>query len=285
MTAINTILQRDRVTVVCDTAYYDVGGYVQGFAPKAMVIPHWPGIVAMRGAIYVHALLVAKLSLRFASLDAFADEAETFLAEFCEEHYEMLHSSEAAPGIQVTAAGYSHSRGTCRAFVIEAGDVGDLSLSDGETFGAEAVDTHSKKLVELPLNRAMILPLPSAEAMEDVGLEPGVNIAALDAAGVRRFGTLVLRAQRQVCDVLAEGEEPTYAVGGQPVFLTVAKDGTITTSIGPAWPDKVGERIDPSQDVTEPSAPATAPGTAHMSRQQRRQYERMQRLRHKQFAA
>ncbi|MCJ2070581.1 hypothetical protein MKK75_17570 [Methylobacterium sp. J-030] len=280
MTAINTILQRDRVTVITDTAFYDVGGYVQGFAPKAMVIPHWPGIVAMRGAIFVHALLVAKLSLRFDSLDAFADEAETFLAEFCEEHYEMLHSSEAAPGFQVTAAGWSHKRGTCRAFSIEAGDVGDLSLSDGDTFGAEAVDMHSRELVELPLNRAMILPLPSAEAMEDVGLDPRVNIAALDLHGIRRFGTQVLRAQRQVCDVLAEDEEATYAVGGRPVFLTVTKDG-VTTSTGPAWPDKIGERIDPTQDL--PVEPGSVPGG--LNRQERRELERQKRLAGKRSAA
>lgn len=282
MTAINTILQRDRVTVITDTAFYDVGGYVQGFAPKAMVIPHWPGIVAMRGAIFVHALLVAKLSLRFDSLDAFAEEAQTFLTEFCEEHYGMLCSSGAAPGIQVTAAGYSHARGTCRAFSIEAGETGDLTLSNGDTFGAEAVDMHSKELIEIPMNRAMILPLPSADAMEDVGLDAGVNIAGLDLPSIRRFGTKVLRAQRQVSDVLAEDEEATYAVGGQPVFLTVTKEG-VTTSTGPAWPDKIGERIDPTQDLPSENGAATA--TGGMSRQQRRELERRQKQAAKRSAA
>ncbi|MDF2600092.1 MAG: hypothetical protein K0Q54_2915, partial [Methylobacterium brachiatum] len=123
MTAINTILQHDRVTVITDTAFYDGGGYVQGFAAKAIAIPHWPGVVAMRGPAFVFALLAAKVSLRFANLDAFADQAEAFLAEFCEEHDEMLQGQDGVPGIQVTAAGYSPTRRSCRAFVIEVGDV------------------------------------------------------------------------------------------------------------------------------------------------------------------
>lgn len=285
MTAINTILQRDRVTVVTDTAFYDAGGYVGGFAAKAIALPHWPGIIAMRGPIFVHALLASKVGFYFESIDAFAEDAESWLAEFCEAHSGMLASSGVAPCIQVTAAGYSPARGTCRAFSIEAGERGDLSLSDGHEFGVEAVDMSGRQLVEIPLNQAMIQPLPSAEAMEAVGLDPRVNIAALDAAAVRRFGTLVLRAQRQVCDVLAEGEEPTYAVGGRPVFLTVTKDGTITTSLGPAWPDKVGERIDPTRDLSEQPAAASAPGTAHMSRQQRRELERRARQAAKRSAA
>jgi len=51
MSALNVIVQRDRVVVVTDAAAYDANsGIVMGFGVKQAAIASWPGALATRGA-------------------------------------------------------------------------------------------------------------------------------------------------------------------------------------------------------------------------------------------
>lgn len=280
MTAINVMVQADAVHVITDSAWYDSEGIVFGFAAKAMAIAHWPGVVAVRGPMTGLVLLVAELSIRFRDIDEFAAEAEAFLPDFCERNHRFLTEWGGAADIQVIAAGYSPERGNCRAFVISSASDAHLSRPDDlEDFRGTLTDLDACQMVDMPLNRVAMIPMPSPSAMAATGLDSSnLVVSALDLPAVRRVGTQILTAQRHLSGAIALGSEPMHLIGGFPCFLTVHRDGTVTTSTGKAWPDVIGERIDPTGDPEpEPMPKATSAPYAGLSRQQRRIAARLDR--------
>ncbi|WP_150996296.1 hypothetical protein [Methylobacterium soli] len=274
------ILQRDVAHIVTDSAFYDLDGYVQGFAPKAVTIPHWPGILAVRGPMLGMALLLAEASIKFRNIDEFADGAEAFLADYCKRHHEALTQWGGPPAIEVHAVGVSPSTGGCRGFYVNSQpgeEDPDTLLSDDFDY-LSAGPAPVVALTEVNVPDIIVAPLPPDEFWGEVRASGfGGNLAALDHSAIRRLGTKILKAQRLETGTHFEGGEHHHFVGGFPVFMTLKRDGTITTSIGEAWADKVGERIDPSQD--REAERDAAPDLAHMSRQQRRQFERLKRER------
>ncbi|MFB0487776.1 hypothetical protein ABIE45_000362 [Methylobacterium sp. OAE515] len=243
MTAVNVITHRERVTVCTDTACYDGGGYVQGFTSKAIALPHWPGVIALRGPLYVLAQLAVEAGLRFADVDAFAEGAPDFLADFLEQQDHLLGQHGEIAGIQVTVAGLSRARNACRAFVVQAGEKWDVP--GAQWMQGDAVDLPVGEILDLPLDvLSMSPPVPDADVRR-AGIDPDADLSSLGMAGEQKLLSRIMGAQRQMRLPLNAGLEPIRAVGGQPVYVTVFRDGTITTSAGTRWPDRTGNLIGP----------------------------------------
>lgn len=238
MTAINVLLQRDAAHLVTDAAWYDLDGVVQHFGPKAQVVGHWPGAIATRGPGLANALIATEAGLLFADLDAFAEAAPGFLAEWCEREAHRLAGFEEQAHVEIIAVGWSKARNAPRAIFVQSRDAAGLAAASGITV---AEGEHAGGAFEvLEIEPGYVRPVPSAEALAFYGVDPEADFDAMPS--LTGYAKGLVCAQRELREPILPGEDPVCFVGGYVMQTIVTRDGVSTSKVA-SFPDEIGTRI------------------------------------------
>jgi hypothetical protein len=234
MTAVNVVCQPRHkcLHIVTDAASYYPDGIVGGLGTKVFTVPHWPGVVAVRGQGTGGPLIGHSLALNFATFDLMLAQVEQMLPALVIAH-------DLKGGIELILAGFSE-RGP-EAYVIETSaetpvgitaEAADAMVSAGSGFLPEPY-----VLQRLPNITAG--PMPPGDVVEAAWFE-GFTEDDDPEKVVKGLGQL-LEMQRQS---LFPGAR--YLVGGWGSLTTVCPTG-LEQRILQRWPDdKVGELIAPA---------------------------------------
>lgn len=281
MTAINVIVRPEAVYLATDGAWYNDEGVLYGFAPKTYPLPHWPGAIATRGPALALAMVGAEVGLLFEDIDAFAPRACEFLRNVVSRPEWQMMCRVERKDIDLVVVGWSRARNAPRAFMLSTGADSDLARPDlGEEWEGVTFD-RSEGYTLTEIEAAMMLPLPDAALLGQVGISADVDVEEVQPIDL---AMRMLCAQRQWKDAPAAGGEPTHFVGGFGMMTTVNSQAVSQMKTND-WPDSIGRRINarpfdllPIDRDTGSPAPVPPSGPPPgLSRQQRRAREAEQR--------
>jgi hypothetical protein len=234
MTAINVVCQKQRncIHVVSDAASYNPDGIIGGFVTKTFTVPHWPGVLAVRGTGSAGPRIGYLLSLNFGSFDALIDGIEAMLPS-------IVAAIEIPSPVEIIIAGFSE-RGP-ESYVIETSAETPIGVSD-EAFAAMVADGSGYCPEPYVLQR-----LPAITA------GPPPHDEVIMAAQFHGFKEdddpeIVIAGLRKVVEMQRQSlfDGGIYWVGGFAQLTTIRPDG-IEQRILQHWPeDRVGQLIRPT---------------------------------------
>lgn len=213
MSAINVLIQKDRVHLFTDGAAYLPDGQIQAILPKGRMLPHVNAAMAMRGAFIGLAPISEELS-RAASFDDLKANIVPVL-QSCAVHYEhLLNQCSCGTDFEVAIAGISEATGPTAYLVASHGaygepwiihDLGGLSATPANT------EVHNR-IVDI------------ASGREADRLDPVAD------------GLAIMEAQR------AARFDDGVTIGGFAQLTTIDADG-VHSRIIHRWPDRVGRKV------------------------------------------
>lgn len=236
MTAISSIVQRDKLHVISDGAGYDREGVMRLVASKVSQIPSYPGVVAARGATHVSDLLAHHFALHAPTFDVLVEKVEGLFPFLMDRFKDQLGGQN---DCQLFIGGWSAARQRMEFYFLPSDDL-HLQEVDGETRGDDEYDLQGAGALQL-LDRGSILP-----ALMEGDQERGFGEGGFDG-DVEYYARTLLELQRQRKHEPCDGRhsKPTHIVGAFAQVTTVTRD-SITTKILHRWPDKIGETIKPA---------------------------------------
>lgn len=218
MSAILAVIQKDRVHVMADGAFYDPGtGVLTGADCKVRAIPGVNAVYSSRGTEAAFPLFEQVCrEFDFATFD----DVVSALPGALEAHDALLAEIGAA-GSEVVVAGWSEARNRPEVYARQSHRE-DTSLQRGVCYKWDA---------------GMI-----AFGVELEGLPDPADFVPDDAIAAFQRGREV------ACDLhCGEHETPNigYSIGGGIFHIEIGPDGHHAGSILHYWPDVIGEPIDP----------------------------------------
>lgn len=211
MSAINVLIQNERVHLYTDGAIYQPNGQLSGIGPKVRLLPHLNATMAMRGAFLGLAPIAEELSAA-PSFDGLRDGIVDCLQKCAETYRHLLNQCASGPDFEAVIAGISETGGPT-AYIVASNDRygAPWSVIDLEGFSATPVnDVIHRRLYEIAAGRY-------ADQLDPVA-----------------DGLAIMEAQR------AAGEGAF--VGGFAQLTTVDADGVHSRVIH-RWPDQIGRRV------------------------------------------
>lgn len=233
MTAINIVCVKrlNALFVVADAARYRPDGVAVGFGTKIFTVPHWPGVVALRGAAVASPIVGDELAEKFATFDELVDGIEGVLPEIIRawslqnQHVELL------------IGGWSRERGAPESYVIET--TSELPVATTEADAAQA------EHLPAPFTLHSLPACVDGPAVTDMELIIAANWEGVDvnapaetiAWSMQKF----IEIQRQA--VWSDG---IHWIGGFAQLATVTPGG-VSQKILTRWPeDRRGELLKPT---------------------------------------
>ena len=236
MTAINSIVLRDRLHVFSDGAHYDRHGVIKAITSKISQIPSYPGIVAVRGATYSAPLLAHDFGLHAPNFDRLLEEVETLFPFLMEKYADQFGGNTSG---QLFLGGWSETRRKMELYFLSNDDLHLSSVEGEDTEGAFRPDVGELQ----NLATGNILP-GLMEGDVERGFDPYPAPDQVEA-NIEYIARTILELQRQRKHGAIEDSEAEHIVGGFVQLTTVSRDG-ISTRILHRWPDTIGETIRPA---------------------------------------
>lgn len=272
MSAINVIKFPDGVHVATDSAAWDASGTVTAFVHKSFALPHFPAVIATRGAAITPLLFGWAFTKEFSSFDDMVARIDDEMPEIHE--ILMPDLGEHGEGFDLVIAGYSEERKAFEFYTMTTLSIADRGYSDeesAEVLAAGALDQKPYQLVEIKEPLLCSPAILSEDEIAATGLNQRVANLGRQAQIDETFRT-VLEMQRQKPFNFMDCDEPFHGIGGRATVCTVTKTGVDQRVIHRWRGDRIGELIKP--EPVDWSATVTPINTAGMSRQQRRYLER-----------
>lgn len=237
MTAISSIVQRDKLHVISDGAGYDREGVMRLVASKVSQIPSYPGVVAARGATHVTDLMAHHFALHAPTFDVLVEKVEDLFPFLLDRFKDLLGGLN---DCQLFIGGWSDARQRMEFYFLPSDDL-HLQKVDGEAEDVGGYNLQGAGALQL-LDRGSTLPT-LLNGDQELGFGAGCGFDG----DVEYYARTLLELQRQRKHEACDGWNavPTHIVGGFAQLTTVSRDG-ITTKILHRWPDKIGETIKPA---------------------------------------
>ena len=168
MSALNVVVQGDRVVLVTDGAVYDMStGVVQGFPAKQIALPSLPAVLATRGAPLATPVFAHLLGLRFQSFDAMITSIENELPDVHAQVGLLCRGNVNEP---IFIVGWSRARGRPEAYIIRTSE-----------------DISSSTTMEEPIEKAILPPVYKPLPLGGITFSPFVTREAYEQAGISVF--------------------------------------------------------------------------------------------------
>lgn len=213
MSAINVLIQTNRVHLFTDAAIYQLNGELAGIGPKVRMMPHINAAMAMRGSFLGLAPIAEELSVA-PSFDKLREGIVPCLQACAETYGHLLNQCSAGPDFEVVIAGMSETGGPSAYLVASHNRYGE-PWSIVELAGLSA--TPASDAVHQRV-------FATADGRDADQLDPVVDgLAILEAQRAHRFDDVV-------------------CIGGFAQLTTIDADG-VHSRIIHRWPDKLGEKI------------------------------------------
>lgn len=211
MSAINVLIQTDRVHLYSDGAIYQPDGQLSGIGPKVRLLPHINAAMAMRGSFLGLAPIAEELSVA-PSFDRLKEGIVDCLKKCAVAYGHLISQCSAGPDFEVVIAGISETTGPSAYLVPSHAHYGaPWSIVDLEGLSATPTsDVVHQRICELAAGR-------SADQLDPVA-----------------DGVTIMEAQRKAKD--------GAFVGGFAQLTTIDADGVHSRVIH-RWPDRLGVKI------------------------------------------
>lgn len=211
MSAINVLIQSDRVHLYTDGAIYQSDGELAGIGPKVRMMPHINAAMAMRGAFLGLAPIAEELSAA-PSFDALRAGIIDCLKKCAVAYGHLLDQCSAGPDFEVVIAGMSETGGPSAYLVASHSRYGDpWSIVD--------------------LTGLSVTPASDAVHQSVFDIAAGRDADHLDPIV---DGLAIMETQR--------AERSGAYVGGFAQLTTIDADG-VHSRIIHRWPDRLGEKV------------------------------------------
>lgn len=211
MSAINVLVQIDRVHLYTDAAIYQPDGELAGIGPKVRLMPHIHAAIAMRGAFLGLAPIAEELSAA-SSFDALRAGIVDCLKKCAVSYAHLLNQCSAGPDFEVVVAGMSETTGPSAYLVASHSRYGDpWSIVD--------------------LSGLSVTPASDPVHQHVFAIAAGRDADQLDPVA---DGLAIMEVQR--------AERSGAYVGGFAQLTTIDTE-CVQSRVIHRWPDKLGEKI------------------------------------------
>ena len=211
MSAINVLIQTDRVHLYTDAAIYQPDGQLSGIGPKVRMMPHINAAIAMRGSFLGLAPIAEELSAA-PSFDKLRGGIVDCLKKCVVAYGHLLDQCNFGPNFEVVIAGISET-GRPVAYLVASHD------------------RHGEPWSIVDLDGLSATPAPDVVHQRIYDIAAGRNADQLDPVA---DGLAIMEAQR------AAGEGAF--VGGFAQLTTIDADGVHSRVIH-RFPDRLGEKV------------------------------------------
>lgn len=258
MSTLTIFARGDRALMLSDTAGTTSDLTVRAWVNKVATVPHLKMALTVQGAAEAVGTFANRLASDLGSFDAIVRDGAGYLAE---EHADNAARWESGTGLadfRLGLVGWSEERRRFDAYYLQSRDAD----------GAPAFTFVRRDLVMAP----------ELDPADIVALQIPKDGTAF-SADAQAYLLRIMAVQRHATTPRLGGGEPGHVVGGQVVATELTRTG-ITQRVVHAWPDRLGEPIQPAPlreelgAVMQIAQPAGAANVVHMSRQQRRAAER-----------
>ncbi|MCO5129277.1 MAG: hypothetical protein M9932_01765 [Xanthobacteraceae bacterium] len=213
MSAINTLIQNDRVHLYTDAAAYLPDGEIQAILPKVRMLPHINAAMAMRGPFLGLAPIAEVLSLA-GSFDDLKANIVSVLQNCADQFEHLLGQCSLGSDFEVVIAGLSETTGPSAYLVASHDRYGEpWAIIDLIGFSATPAnaDVHGR-----------IQNIANGRGVD--GLDPVAD------------GLAIMQAQRE------SRFEDIVGVGGFAQLTTIDANG-VHSRIIHRWPDRIGGKV------------------------------------------
>jgi hypothetical protein len=220
MSAINVVLKKSSVHIICDAASYDERGNLIAAVPKVALLPHLNAAIACRGPRISVPLFADLLPAIATTYDELKTEAPTFLRDL----QPMLQAS------------FAHCSLGTEFDVVVAGI--------SETAGPDAylICSHTRYGGVQPWTTVQLAELTTLPGDLDIRARFIDRVPHdIEAFDPERDGLTVLEAQR-AAPIEHAGDKSFVGVGGFAQVTSITRDGIVTKVIH-RWPDEIGHQI------------------------------------------
>ena len=246
MTAIAMWVGPSEIAVASDGVAYDYGGTVRQIHAKQIVDLAWGAVVTASGSggvlDYLRVYIAAIIDPPPFGFDEFLrvlpDAGRWIMQQIADRRLVGDVDGSSPPGFQMLIGGVSDER----------------QRYEGYWFGSVSFESEGKTIeafTPVPV-QAFAKPEASEEALKEVGLWP--IPATIDDP--LNFAIGLMDAQRRTPMLLHNQVDGPrgYGVGGFCQITKFRKD-LVTTFFAKRWPDKIGEKIDPTSGYSFTSYP------------------------------
>lgn len=254
MSTLTMFARDDRALVLTDTAGTTSDLTVSAWANKVATVPHLRMALTVQGAAEAVGTFANRLAGDLGSFDAIVRDGARYLAEEHADNAALWESSVGLSDFRLGLVGWSEKRQRFDAYFLQSRE------ADG--------------VPAFTFVRRDIVMAPELDPSDIAHLQIPKDGAAF-SAGAQAYLLRIMAVQRHATTLRFGGGEPGYVTGGQVVATELTRDG-ITQRVMHAWPDKLGEPIQPAPLMEELAAvmqtprQASAPNVVAMSRQQGR---------------
>lgn len=265
MSAFVSKVYPDCIQILTDAAIYDHHGVIRAVAPKIWLSKRLPVAIANRSVHWEFASAVSEAFIRAADSSPTVDSFLGLASEICARvKMEVQKHPEVNAETEFLIACRSEALGLSNMYMRTNRATGNGLPADYEPF---TLVQAAADIFGAPHDT-----IPGRPELAAIGEEIMASSAGMARRGADLFE--LFRRERVVVPSMPEAGQ-YYAVGGRVDLTTVTTSGA-GTKILRIWPDKIGEKIDPSRDRRVDNIVPIATG---MNRQQRRAAKRVAKLR------
>jgi hypothetical protein len=230
MTAINIVVQQDRLHIASDGAVYTPDGTITDLQSKVIIAPAWPGAIASRGIAVGLPLVGNTLIDMFSTFDELIDGVESEIEGIVDDVGIAGHQME------LFLAGWSSTRDRPEAYQMLMTDDLPRNCTEAEAALARAngyMPDGPFRLLRLP--NLVMGPPPTPEISVEAFYE-GIDCNACPADVVKSLRK-VLEMQRH-----DKRDDGIHWCGGFGELTTVTANG-VHQEILQRWPDVTGRKL------------------------------------------